>query len=71
MLKFAELVREIRPKAFMIENVRGLLSAALKHRPLSERGKDALPLTAEEQPGSALSYLLEQFAGTIFKSLQY
>lgn len=63
MLKFAELVREIRPKAFMIENVRGLLSAALKHRPLSERGKDALPLTAEEQPGSALSYLLEQFAG--------
>ncbi|WP_131101514.1 DNA cytosine methyltransferase [Bacillus sp. SYJ] len=63
MLKFAELVREIRPKAFMIENVRGLLSAALKHRPLSERGKDALPLTAEEHPGSALSYLLEQFAG--------
>ncbi|WP_225315609.1 DNA cytosine methyltransferase, partial [Bacillus safensis] len=52
MLKFAELVRDIRPKAFMIENVRGLLSAALKHRPLNERGKDALSLTEEEQPGS-------------------
>lgn len=63
MLKFAELVRDIRPKAFMIENVRGLLSAALKHRPLSERGKDDLPLTGEEQPGSALAYLLQQFEG--------
>ncbi|MCU5408229.1 DNA cytosine methyltransferase [Bacillus cereus] len=63
MLKFAELVRDIRPKAFMIENVRGLLSAALKHRPLNERGKDALKLTEEEQPGSALAYLLQQFEG--------
>lgn len=63
MLKFAKLVRDIRPKAFMIENVRGLLSAALKHRPLSERGKDALPFTEEEQPGSALAYVLQQFEG--------
>ena len=35
MLKFADLVSEVRPKAFLLENVRGLLSAPLKNRPLN------------------------------------
>lgn len=61
MLKFAELVREIKPKAFLLENVKGLLSAALKHRPLKERGEGFLPLSDEEKPGSALKYLLTKF----------
>jgi len=63
MLKFADLVTEIRPKAFLLENVRGLLSAALKHRPLNQRGKDFPPLTPEEQRGSALEHLLRHFKG--------
>ncbi|MDY7224514.1 DNA cytosine methyltransferase [Halalkalibacterium halodurans] len=60
MLKFVELVTEIQPKAFLLENVRGLLSAALKHRPLNQRGKNYPPLSVEEQPGSAINYLLSK-----------
>jgi DNA (cytosine-5)-methyltransferase 1 len=63
MLKFAELVRQTQPKVFLLENVRGLLSAALKHRPLNKRGDEDLPLEPEELPGSALNYLLKQFDG--------
>ncbi len=60
MLKFVELVEETRPKAFLLENVKGLLSAPLKHRPLNERGSEFPPLEREEQRGSALEYLLNQ-----------
>lgn len=61
MLKYAELVNEVNPKSFLLENVKGLLSAALKHRPLNQRGSDFPPLTDEEEQGSALRYLLEHF----------
>jgi DNA (cytosine-5)-methyltransferase 1 len=38
-----------------MENVRGLLSAALKHRPIAERPeKGGAPLTEEEKPGSVV-----------------
>ena len=60
MLKFIELIEEVKPKSFLLENVKGLLSAPLKHRPLNERGKDFPPLEKEEQTGSALEYLLNQ-----------
>lgn len=63
MIKFAQIVSEIRPKMFLLENVRGLLSAALKHRPINQRGKDFPPLTSEEEAGSALKYLLKHFKG--------
>jgi len=63
MLKFAELVRAVRPKVFLLENVRGLLSASLKHRPINQRGDGYPPLEPEEMPGSALAYLLRQFKG--------
>lgn len=63
MLKFAQMVREIKPKVFLLENVRGLLSAALKHRPINQRSKEFPPLEPDEQPGSALDYLLKQFDG--------
>lgn len=61
MLKYAELVNEVQPKFFLLENVKGLLSAALKHRPLNKRGEDHPPLEPEEQPGSALNHLLNRF----------
>lgn len=63
MLKFASLVNEIRPKSFLLENVRGLLSVALRHRPIQFRGEEHPPLEEDEQPGSALNYLLSQFEG--------
>ncbi|KRU25940.1 DNA (cytosine-5-)-methyltransferase [Clostridium sporogenes] len=61
MLKFADIIREIKPKAFLLENVKGLLSAALKHRPLNERGEGFPPLDENEKPGSALKFLLSKF----------
>ena len=38
MLKFADLINEVQPKFFLLENVKGLLSASLRHRPLNQRG---------------------------------
>lgn len=61
MLKFADLVAEVKPKFFLLENVRGFLSAALRHRPIEQRGEEHPPLEPEEQPGSALAHLLEHF----------
>lgn len=60
MLKYASLVEDIKPKVFLLENVRGLLSAALKHRKIKDR--DKYPLSEDEKRGSALKYLLEQFS---------
>lgn len=61
MIKYAELVNELQPKVFVLENVRGLLSASLKHRKLKERGQGFPSLTEEEERGSALKYLISKF----------
>lgn len=58
-LKYIELSLALRPRYLVIENVRGLLSAALKHRPHEQRGKGFKPLSNEELPGGALARVLE------------
>jgi DNA (cytosine-5)-methyltransferase 1 len=58
-LRYVELIKELEPEYAVIENVRGLLSASLKHRPIAERGKFSEPLSPEELPGSALSLVLK------------
>lgn len=50
--QFLRFVEVMRPKVFVMENVRGLISAALKHRPISERGVH--PLEPDEMPGSVV-----------------
>jgi len=50
---FAEVVGAAKPRFFVMENVRGMLSAAIRHRPLTQRGKDAPNLEPEEIQGSA------------------
>ncbi|MGH9966767.1 MAG: DNA cytosine methyltransferase [Pyrinomonadaceae bacterium] len=57
-LKFIDLILELRPRYAVIENVRGLLSAPLVHRPHTQRGQGFPPLTAEEQRGGALFFIL-------------
>jgi DNA (cytosine-5)-methyltransferase 1 len=55
-----DYIEVFQPKAFIIENVRGLLSAALRHRPISQRPeKGGRPLDADEQPGSVIRKFLE------------
>ncbi|MBU3171134.1 DNA cytosine methyltransferase [Clostridium estertheticum] len=61
MIKYIELIQEVKPKAFLLENVKGLLSAALKHRKLEHRGNEFEPLEDEEKPGSVLAYIMSYF----------
>ncbi|MEO6804947.1 MAG: DNA cytosine methyltransferase [Edaphobacter sp.] len=57
-LHFMHLVGQLRPKYAVFENVRGLLSAPLVHRPHNERGRSYPPLTSEELPKGALTNIL-------------
>lgn len=54
------VVREARPRFFVLENVRGLLSAAIKHRPLRERGPGFPQLNCDEELGSGFRVVCEQ-----------
>ncbi len=56
---FLKAVRFFKPKYFVIENVKGILSAAKKHRPLAQRGPGFLPLQPEEEHGSAFMGILD------------
>ncbi len=57
--QFLRFVQELRPKMFLMENVRGLMSAALRHRAIKDRpDKGGMPLEADEQPGSVISRFL-------------
>ena len=56
---FLQAVNILRPKFFVIENVKGILSAAKKHRPLAERGPGFTKLKPSEEHGSVLRELLD------------
>jgi DNA (cytosine-5)-methyltransferase 1 len=57
-LTFINRILELKPQFAVIENVRGLLSAPLEHRPHEKRGFGFPPLTPEEKKGGALNYIL-------------
>ncbi len=59
-LSFIDKIIELKPKFAVIENVRGILSAPLKHRPHNERGKISAPLSEEEQKGGALYSIIQK-----------
>ncbi|BCL34492.1 DNA cytosine methyltransferase [Nostoc sp. MS1] len=59
-LTFIDLITQLRPKFAVIENVRGLLSAPLKHRPHEMRGANYPQLSDEEKRGGALLYIIRQ-----------
>jgi DNA (cytosine-5)-methyltransferase 1 len=44
--EFLRVVREAKPRFFVMENVKGVLSAAIRHRPLNRRGP-GYPLSTE------------------------
>lgn len=58
-LRYIQLIEELQPEYAVIENVRGLLSAALQHRPYDQRGSSYAPLSSAELPGGALDYVLK------------
>lgn len=58
--EYLRFVKEVEPRFFLMENVRGLMSAALKHRPIAERPENGgAPLEADEQPGSVIHLFAE------------
>ncbi|MGB3496490.1 MAG: DNA cytosine methyltransferase [Elainellaceae cyanobacterium] len=59
-LTFIDLITELNPRFAVIENVRGLLSAPLKHRPHDMRGKNFPTLSQDEQRGGALLFIIQR-----------
>lgn len=57
-LHFIHLILELQPKYAIFENVRGLLSAPLRHRPHELRGPSHPALEDDEKPGGALLHIL-------------
>ena len=61
--QFLRFVDAMRPRFFLMENVRGLLSAALRHRPIASRPrKGGPPLEADEEPGSVVRLFAEDLS---------
>lgn len=58
LLKFLDRILELKPRFAVIENVRGILSAPLKHRPHNHRRVGCPPLTPDEEKGGALINIL-------------
>ncbi|WP_207795277.1 DNA cytosine methyltransferase [Deinococcus koreensis] len=56
---FLRMVEGTAPRFFIMENVRGLLSATLRHRPISAR--NGSPPSPEEERGSAFAVILAEF----------
>ena len=60
-LKFIDLIGEVRPKYFLIENVRGLLSASYRAPEIdTEKRFGYPPTTPHEERGTALLYALQK-----------
>lgn len=57
-LEFIEKSIKLNPKFIVIENVRGLLSAPLMHRPHQYRGQNFPPLNQSEIAGGALNFII-------------
>ncbi len=59
-LKYIDLALDIRPKFIVIENVRGLLSCPMEHRPHDQRGEGFPDLSKDELKGGALNFVLNR-----------
>lgn len=59
-MDFIRIIEEIQPRFFVMENVRGLLSAPIRHRPHNQRGPGFPPLELDELPGAALVVVLSE-----------
>ena len=59
-IKYLDLCLGLNPKYFIIENVRGLLSCPMQHRPHDQRGSDCPDLSEDELKGGALNFILHK-----------
>jgi DNA (cytosine-5)-methyltransferase 1 len=63
MWEYLQFIEAIRPRFFIMENVRGLLSAALRHRPIAKRKGE--PLEPDEMPGQSCASLPKTCKGSL------
>lgn len=59
-LKYIDLAIELNPKFIVIENVRGLLSCPMDHRPHELRGANYPDLSEDELKGGALNFIISK-----------
>src|SRR5690606_19553093 len=59
-LKYIDLALELRPSYIVIENVRGLLSCPMEHRPHDQRGPTFPDLSTDELKGGALNFVIKR-----------
>lgn len=59
-MDFIRIIEQVQPRFFVMENVRGLLSAPICHRPHLNRGLGHPPLEPDEMQGSALRVVLAE-----------
>ena len=59
IFEFLRLIDEVRPKAFLMENVRGLHSMSIIPKGMESEGEDILP--EQTEPGSLLRELIKSF----------
>ena len=59
-MDFIRIVDEIQPRFFIMENVKGLLSAPIRHRPHDRRGLGCPQLEPDEMAGAALQVILAE-----------
>ena len=59
-LKYLDIALSLRPKYIVIENVRGLLSCPLKHRPHNQRGEGYPDISEDEMKGGALNFIISK-----------
>jgi len=65
-MDFIRMIDAIRPRFFIMENVKGIMSAPLQHTPISQRNGQA---TLEERPGSVLDVILSEFNKLGYKTV--
>ncbi len=65
--KFLQIVWEIYPRYFIFENVKGILSAAIKHKSLELRNKKGELIEDREKLGSGWDFINEEFSKKLKK----
>jgi len=63
-MEFAHVIRIIKPRFFVMENVKGLISVSIKK---PEKGKNPIDYTPEEMPGSAFAVIKKTFEDIGYK----
>lgn len=64
-MDFIRMIEYIRPRFFIMENVKGIMSAPLKHVPLAERDRN----DPDQQLGTVLDVILSEFGKLGYKTV--